>query len=121
VSGLTAGELTQMRAVTDDYLPGTAYILTRTLASDGQGGSTETWGTAGTVSWRISPLSETERAQQDRVSALRERIVTVAYGATVTQRDRLKDASDGTTYEIDGVDSPRSYELDRRVHVTEVD
>ena len=43
----------ELNAIRDELerltMPGTAYILSGTLASDGMGGFTTTWGTASTV------------------------------------------------------------------------
>lgn len=43
---LNTAELTWMRAIVEDMLPDTCNILSESLASDGEGGVTSTWGTA---------------------------------------------------------------------------
>ena len=43
---LTTAEITQMRTDVETLLPDVGDVLSLTQASDGQGGFTDTWGTA---------------------------------------------------------------------------
>jgi SPP1 family predicted phage head-tail adaptor len=118
---LTDGEISQMRTQLERTLPDTAVIQRRTLASDGQGGSVETWAPIGTASCRISPVNlrgDLERERADSMAEERPRVVTLPADTTIEGRDRIVIAD--TTYEVTHVDGPRSYELARRVDVVEV-
>lgn len=118
---LTEGDLQSMRATLDRTLPGTAIIQRRTFSADGQGGGTEIWAAVGTVDCRLSPIPAGERAEFERAGSMaerRDRVVTVPDGTDIEGKDRVVIAS--VTYEVSHVDGPRTYEIDRRVDVTEV-
>jgi head-tail adaptor len=116
---LTASDLTAMRATLGASLPGTAIIQRSTQASDGMGGVTDAWAAVGTVSARVSPsgmgLDDLVGGEAVNVTPW---VVTVPHGTSVTDRDRL--AVEGQTFEVVGVDSPRSYATAIRVQCREV-
>lgn len=119
---LTAGELAQMRDVIESTLPGTAIIQRATTARDARGEAQPTWTAAGTVSCRWSPIgaeASYEIDQDDRATALKRRLVTVATGTDVTQADRL--SIGGTVHSITGLRAPRDWELSRQIECVEVD
>src|SRR5512139_1289604 len=101
-------EITAMRdEVNGVALPGTCAILSLTLTSDGQGGYTETWGTATTsVACRIDPVQSREILSGDAVQPFSRFVVTLPYDATVTQENRIQ--IDTTQYNILGIDAVRS-------------
>lgn len=119
---LTAGELASMRTTANTLgLPGTAYLLTPTLASDGQGGQTATWGTAGTVSARFAFHKDgAEVNVGDRLSKVAGWIVTVPAFTTVAATTRIKEAGSGTEYEVIETLPFPAHEVSRRVRVREV-
>lgn len=110
-----------MRATLEQSLPDSCVIERRTLASDGQGGGSETWTALGTVSCRLSPekrSGEEEYVRADSMAEERNRILTVPHGTAIEGRDRV--TTGGATYEVSSVDAPMSWEIDRRVDVVEV-
>lgn len=123
MSLLSAGDLASMRTVLDTSLPDTAVIWSRTLASDGQGGRTQTYAAAGTVACRLSPISAmsagSEDVRGDRQAAVADRVLTMPASTTIAATDRVVVASQ--TFEVTAIHAPRSWELSRRVDCVEVD
>lgn len=116
-----AGEIEYMRETIEDALPGTAVIHAVTTTSDGLGGATEAWAAAGTVSCRLSPRQSTrgtEGVRGDQISAVNDWIVTLPWGSTVTEANRL--VIDSETYEVTRCRSPRSWQFDMRVEAVKV-
>src|SRR5512139_444892 len=105
---LSDAEIAAMRAeVLDVALPDTCSILSLTLTSDGQGGYSETWGTAtASVACRIDPVQSREILSGDAVQPFSRFMVTLPYDATVTQENRIQ--IDTTQYNILGIDAVRS-------------
>lgn len=57
---ITTAELADMRAVQALTLTEAATVKRHTLASDGQGGVSETWATVATVGCRVSPITSND-------------------------------------------------------------
>lgn len=115
---LSTLELAVMRANANDYLPNTAVIHRLTQASDGQGGFTDTWAAAGTVSCRISPSGGGERSVAEKLANVSSWTVTLPHSTVVTTADRLVIGS--RTLRIDAMMAPHSWETARRVVCTEI-
>lgn len=114
---LTATEIAAMRAVLDTSLPDSGTIVRATLVDNGAGGQTPTWAAAGTVLCRVSPtpLTPTEQVDaSDAPAARRAFVVTFPHGTDVRATDRVQFGGD--TYELVGVDAPRSWSLDVRAN-----
>ena len=116
--GLTAKELTAIRNDINDLLPDTGYILSRSATSDGMGGQTETWGTAGTTIYRLDPKMITGWSTEEKVSsgALRpfhSFILTLPYDTNIDTNNRFKD-KDGTIYNVTSVDTGKSWIASKR-------
>lgn len=122
MSLLSTGDLARMQTVLNQSLPGTAYVLRATTASDGQGGQTATWGTAGTAACRLSPHSAraagSEGVVGERVAAFNERVITLPASTDVRQTDRL--AVGSQTFEVTGLHAPRSWEISVRVDAVQI-
>jgi HK97 gp10 family phage protein/SPP1 family predicted phage head-tail adaptor len=108
MSLLSAADLTSMRGVLNDSLPDSAVIQSRTYTSDSGGGGTATWTAGGTVACRIAPVSGDERAIGGRLSPDAKWIVTLPANTSVSEDQRL--VISGTTYEVEAVRGPRSFE-----------
>ena len=107
-----------MRGVLERSLPDTAVIHTRSYVSDGGGGGTLGYTAAGTVSARVAPLTGSEGVTAGRLSPDARWVVTLPAGTSVSEDSRI--VISGTTYEVEAVRGPRSFELSRRVEVSEV-
>lgn len=111
-----------MRATLEESLPDTCTIKRKMVADDGQGGQTETWGDLATgVACRLAPLSsqmDREEEVEDRVSATKYRLVTLAADQDIKVEDLVVVA--GRTLEVRGLRDPRSWQLSRRVECLEV-
>lgn len=116
---LTASDLAGMQTTLGQSLPGTVVIQRSTQSSDGMGGISDAWAAVGTVSARVSPagmgLDDLVGGEAVNIAPW---VVTVPVGTSVTDRDRITYA--GQTFEIEMVDSPRSYATCIRIHCKEV-
>lgn len=122
MSLLSAADLTSMRATLDESLPSTAAISRKTLASDGQGGRTETWATVATVACRVSPMEtrgDDEQVQSDRPLSVGDFVITFPAGTDVRAVDRC--IVDSVTYEVVKPKPRESYELCLRADAVVVD
>lgn len=100
-----------MRALQERAMPGTVYLLTPGTASDGMGGYTETWGTAGTVTGRVYPMVRRGMAEGiggAEVISETQWFATLPYGTSVTARDRI--SWNGRTFEIARVNNDEMYQ-----------
>lgn len=118
---LSDAEITQMRSDLEALaLPGTAILYSRAGTADGYGTRTETYTAAATVACHISPLEaprEAEPATGSRITPDVDRVVTLPANTTITTEYRAEIA--GTTYDVTSVRAPRSFEVSRRVEVSE--
>lgn len=113
---LSNTELTQMRADVADLMPDTCNILSLTTVPDGQGGQTETWGTATAgVACRIDAYRGKEMVSSDSLKPFNTYVVTVPYDTTITPANRVEKGSD--TYNVTAVDTEKSWPVVRRVYV----
>ena len=118
MSLLTAADITAMRTTLNQSLGGTAVIQSRSYTSDSGGGGTLTWTNSGTVSARISPLTASEEVTGSRLAPEANWIVTLPANTSITEDSRIVMA--GTTYEVEAIRGPRTWEVSRRVEVSEV-
>ena len=121
MSLINAGDLAYMRATINEMLPDTCSLLTLSQTSDGQGGYTETWGTAagGTaVACRVDYLNGDERVFGNTLTPYTGWIVTLPYNKTVTEQYRIQHG--GTLYNVTDVDSGKSWQASVRVAVEKV-
>lgn len=117
---LTATDLQSMRAALQESLPETVTIQRLTRASDGMGGFNETWAQVASVPGRLSPAGTqpTEGVVASVLQSQQAWIVTLPAGTAVTAADRLQIGS--RTFEVIGVQAPRSYEIATRIVAVEV-
>jgi len=110
---LTDSDLAGCRSTAGAALPDTAIIQNATSVSDGGGGGSVTWTSAGTLACRIAPMASAEKETGDRISAYTERIVTLPYNAPVTTNSRL--LIGGGTLNISAVSERGAWPLTTRV------
>lgn len=111
-----------MRGVLDDSLPDTAVVQTSTWVSDGGGGGTTSWAAVGTYSCRLAPVTSTGEAEDAdsgaRVMADVDRVLTLPATTTITTNDQV--VVGAQTFRVSAVYAPRSWEISRRVKVSEI-
>jgi SPP1 family predicted phage head-tail adaptor len=112
---LSDAELTAIRADVERMLPDTCAILAGTQSPDGYGGITTTWGTVTTCACRIDPLTGREALAGGAVQPYHAYIVTLPYGTTVTEGNRVEIG--GTRYTIKSVDAGKSWAASVRLVV----
>jgi SPP1 family predicted phage head-tail adaptor len=113
---LSTSELAQIRADVLTLLPDTGYLLTLSMAPDGAGGISETWGTAGTVAYRLDPIRQRESIAGAALTSFNMYQLTLPHDTTVTAEQRFK-AADGSQYSILGVDGNKSWAASVRCKV----
>ena len=119
-STLTSAEIAQMRLdVEDMVLPDKGYILTLTQVSDGQGGFTDTWGTASAYTkCRLDYMTGTEAVFGGALKPYSGWNLTVPYNTSITQANRF--SLNGDTYAVVEVDTDKSWNLFIRARVEKV-
>ena len=122
---LTTAEITQMRTDVETLLPDVGDILSLTQASDGQGGFTDTWGTAtANVACRLDPLmghtmvGSMETMAGAAIQPYSRFTLTVPNGTAITAANRF--LLSGTSYNVISLDTGRSWNLCKRMIVEKV-
>lgn len=102
---ISAGTLTWLRGIQEDFLPETVTIQRAPLVNDGYSNRFQDWANATetTVAGRITTTRQTsqEREIADQVQPQTTYTVRVPFGTDVRETDRLVIA--GRTYEVLGV------------------
>lgn len=108
---LSPGDLHLMREVFDTTLPETVVIQRPTGASDGMGGSIQTFAPAGTVNARVDPSwrKGEEREHGGRQVAESSWVVVMAHDTDVRTEDQI--LHQGRTLEVVEVRTPQSWEI----------
>jgi hypothetical protein len=122
MSLLTDADLDFMRDALEDLLPDTCHILSVTEASDGQGGITQTWGTAtASVACRLDAGKRVASSEQVDAAALQPYSfwwLTLPYDTTIGAGNRV--VHGGATYNVEFEDSGKSWKGTVRVAVTKI-
>jgi head-tail adaptor len=96
---LTSAELAFMRDSIEQLLPDTCNILSVTRTPDGQGGMTETWGTAGTaITCRVDIKQVREQQSGGAVQYYTQTMLSLPYDTTITAANRVEHG--GNTYAV---------------------
>jgi SPP1 family predicted phage head-tail adaptor len=108
---LTSSELAEIRSAINELMPDTCTLLTRTDTSDGEGGFTESWGTASAnVPCRLDSMRNVRANEQLGAGAImpfHTFVLTLPYTTTITEQYRVKIASD--FYQVKSVDTDKSW------------
>ena len=102
----TADQLTHMRAVLNQLMPNTGYILTQAYTNDGYGGVVEAWGTAGTITCRVDAVSGRELLAGGAVQPFFSYKLTAPYDTVLSEAQRVQVGSE--TYAVKSVDAGKS-------------
>ena len=120
--GLTAKELTAIRNDINDLLPDIGYILSRSATSDGMGGQTETWGTAGTTTCRLDPKTSYQSGKEEisagALNPFHSFVLTMPYDTTITTENRFKLGT--ITYNVISVDIDKSWRASVRAYLERI-
>ena len=114
---LTGAEIADMRSTLNRTLPDTAVISRPTQVVDAAGGFTQTWATVATVACRVAVASGGEQVIAGKLDAVGTWTITLPALTDVAAADRI--AVGSRTFEVGLPLRPRSWELSRRVLVTE--
>jgi len=117
---LSSSEITSMRNTLEgDALPDTCNILSVTQTGDGQGGFTETWGTATAgVACRLDNTSSRELISGDGVKHFTSWMLTLPHNTSIAAGNRVEVSSEN--YNVVGFDDGKSWALDLRVLLEKV-
>ena len=124
-SMLTDGEIASMRETCDGTLDSTAVLQRKTYVDNLGGGGSLTWAAAGTYPCHLSnsnaaqtTADTAEEGSTGRVEPETDWIMTLP--ALVTVDETMRAVTLGGTFEVTMVREPRTWELARRVELTEV-
>lgn len=115
---LTNEELASMRETMNASLAGTATVELRSFVSDGGGGGTTTWTAAGTYDCRVTPASGVEGNIGERLQPETEVVFTFPQTTPVTNDTQIRHGS--LLFEVTYVQTPRTFEIGRRVEAKEI-
>jgi SPP1 family predicted phage head-tail adaptor len=118
---LSTLELAQLRADQGNYLPDTCTIQTKTSASDGMGGWTDTWSNTYTsVSCRLAPMSPgDESLQAEQLAMGTGWVLTIAHNQVIAETNRV--VHDSETYEVVGMEDTHSNRTAKRIYLRRLD
>ena len=119
MSLLSSDELEYMRTGIEGLLPGSCNILTATLASDGAGGMTASWGIVGTaVACRLDAIRGNETIQGASVAPEHAYILTLAHDTTIDTDYRVEVGTH--TFNVISVDLEKDWAACRRVYLERI-
>lgn len=107
MSALTPADQAYLRESLELLLPDICVLQTATLASDGQGGQTETWAAAGTVACRLDNGSGQRANVARSVQPFSAWVLTVPYGTELSTAHRV--VHGGETYAVIAVSDTGSW------------
>jgi len=110
---LQASDLQYMRVETRKAMPDKVSIQRKSLASDKQGGFSESWADAyQNIPARLAVKSIKESASTGRQDLQADFILTIAYDQSIEQTDRVVHASG--TFEVQSIDAGKSWIATKR-------
>ena len=124
---LDNAELQQMRDDLADLLPDTGNILSVTRVPDGQGGYTDTWGTAtasiacridASASRGVSNFQGSEVLTGGAIHPFGRWTCTLPYNAQITTENRFE--CNGRTFNVVALDTNKSWQANVRVILEQV-
>lgn len=114
MSAIDSTMLTAMRAAIAELLPDTCNILSVTQVADGQGGVTETWGTASNnIACRLDVVNKREQVAGGAVQQFTGYVLSCPYDTTISAANRVEVSS--VTYAVTGLNDGQSWKAVKRV------
>ena len=99
--------LDMLRFAQERLLRDTCVLKTRSLTSDGRGGSVESWTDGASVACRVAPMTAEQTARvADQLASASGWVVTMPYGTSVGLGDRI--VHNGFTYDVVGTNDGES-------------
>ena len=121
--GLTARELAQMREDINDLLESTnttCDILSVAYTSDGEGGMTETWGTAtANVHCRIDYRTGSELLTGGAIQPYNKAVLSIPYNTAINSTNRVK--SGGYIWAVKSINDGQSWMAVKRAELERVE
>jgi len=120
--GISAGELTAMRAVAEQAMTATCTIQTFTNTPDGMGGFSQSWANTYTsVVCRLAArnVAGSDQLEGDQFKAVTSWVLTVPYDQVVTVQNRV--VIGGDTFEVESLQDDHDYRTARRLYLRRVD
>ena len=107
---LTTADTAWMAALQEAAMPDTIVIERRTLTSDGAGGYTEVWGSVGTASGRLMPITRNagEPVVGGQPASESYWWATLPVGTSVVETDRL--VTGGRSFEVIRINTTESWQ-----------
>lgn len=115
---LDASTLAIMRESIEDLLPDTAQIITITRTPDGQGGWTDTRGTASALAFRLDVISGREQVTGGAVQPYTSLKGSFPYDTAITTENEV--LHEGITYAVKSVNIEQSWIAVRRVDLERI-
>ena len=117
---LTARELAQMRADIEDLMPDECDILSVAYTSDGEGGLTESWGTAvANVPCRLDYRSGRENIAGAAVQSYNKAVLSLPYSTEIETTNRVQ--IDTSVWSVISVNHKQSWDAVRRAELERVE
>jgi head-tail adaptor len=111
-----AEELARFKTSILDTFHSTCDIQRRTLASNGAGGQTETWGTVHKgEKCAVNARGGDEDVVADKEASVKEYVIHLKAGLDVRQQDRVRVRETSLTYQIKAIEPPVDIEVARTV------
>jgi hypothetical protein len=110
--------LAAMREAIGELLPDTAQVITITLTPNGQGGHTETRGTASAVAFRLDVVTGSEVLAGGGLQPFTKYKGSLPYDTTITTANQL--LHNGVNYAVTGVNTNQSWIAVRRVDLERI-
>lgn len=116
---LTARELAQMRADIEDLMPDECDILSVAYTSDGEGGLTESWGTAlANVPCRLDYRSGRENIAGAAVQSYNKAVLSLPYSTEIETTNRVQ--IETSVWSVISVNHKQSWDAVRRAELERV-
>ena len=119
MSQISSADLTYMQDSIEELMDTTCNILSPTLTTDGAGGMTASWGTAGTaITCRLDAKSFSETVQGESMQPGFGYMLTIPYGTTIAENYRVEVGSD--TFSVTSVDAEKSWSACVRAYLERI-
>jgi len=113
---LSSADLAGMRSAVEELFPDTCDILSLTIVADGQGGQTETWGTAtASAKCRFDFVSGDEQMAAGAEQVYKRAMLSLHYDTVITPANRI--LYEGNTYNVISVNDTTSWIVAKRAEV----